>query len=341
MNNWFHITPEDAGVAISTRIRLARNLTGYPFPARMTLAQKKTAINAVKEALLSSNSYIAEHFTYIDPNDLSELQLTALVEAHLASPDFVAKTAGKGLILSKDKSASIMLNEEDHIRIQVISDSLLTAFDLADKIDLLLGENLQLAFDQKLGYLTQCPTNLGTAMRASVMLHLPALNEMGAMGRITSNITKLGIAVRGTYGEGTEIQGDLYQISNQITLGLSEEEAVENLSSITRQIIGEEKKARADMMKSLVMQDKIGRALGILKNAVILSSGEFTRLISLIRLGVSTGALKEISAEEINSLSQAVMPATMSIGSSLKDPQKRDVARAEIVRHALDKIVLQ
>ena len=219
---------------ISTRVRLARNLKDYPFPCRLSEQGRKKVIEKVTSAIRDSNSSIASDFNLIKLDDLTEAQGVSLVERHLVSPEFISETEGRALLLSKDESMSIMINEEDHIRLQVITDglSLEQAYDTADKLDTLLDENLEFAFDDKLGYLTQCPTNLGTGMRASVMLHLPALEKSRTIGRIAGNLSKLGLTIRGAYGEGSEPSGSLYQLSNQVTLGISEKAAIENLENI-------------------------------------------------------------------------------------------------------------
>lgn len=195
-----------SSVVISTRVRLARNLKEFPFPCRLNEQGREKVIEKVKSALKDSNSPIAQEFSFIKMSELTPQQSVSLVEKRLVSPEFISNTDGRGLLLSNDESLSIMINEEDHIRLQVIKKglSLEDAYDTADKLDTLLDENLEFAFDSKLGYLTQCPTNLGTGMRASVMLHLPALEKSRAIGRIADNLSKLGLAIRGAHGEGTE-----------------------------------------------------------------------------------------------------------------------------------------
>ena len=234
-----------------------------------------------------------------------------------------------------------MINEEDHLRIQILREglSLKGAAEMADRIDTLLGESLDFAFDSEFGFLTQCPTNLGTGMRASVMLHLPALIENGAMSRISNNLSKLGLTLRGTYGEGTQVVGGLYQLSNQITLGLSETEAVANLNAIASQLIEEERRARKEMSASIVLQDKIDRAAGVMKSAKLLSANEFMELLSYLRFGLSTGILHGVREEELNTLSVRVQPATLMAreGRSM-DQNERDILRATLTREICAKI---
>lgn len=216
---------------ISTRVRLARNLKDFPFPCKLSPDGMEKVIEKVRSAVKNSNSSIASDFKFIKMSDLTEAQCVSLVERRIVSPEFISNTEGRALLVNSDESLSIMINEEDHIRIQAITKGLALeqTYDLVDKLDTLLDESLDFAFSEKLGYLTQCPTNLGTGMRASVMLHLPALEKSRAIGRIAGNLSKLGLTIRGTHGEGTEPKGSLYQLSNQVTLGISEKAAIENL----------------------------------------------------------------------------------------------------------------
>lgn len=336
---WYEKAGESSDVVISTRVRLARNLAAFPFPNRMTPDQKAEVERRVRDALLNSNSAIAADFNFLQMDDLSNEQAVSLVERHIVSPEFIANSKGRGILISKDESISIMVNEEDHVRIQILHEGLALSetAEMADRIDTLLNESLNFAFDPELGFLTQCPTNLGTGMRASVMLHLPALTESGAMGRIASNLSKLGLVIRGTYGEGSNVTGAMYQLSNQITLGLSEREAVENLQNITVQLIQEERKARKTLMKNIAMQDRIGRSAGIIRGAKVLSCEEYMKLISNVRLGLAEGVLTGVTLEDVNALTAAVQPATLTAeqGGSLTAAQ-RDIARAEKVRAALN-----
>lgn len=337
MNKWYEKAGRDGDVVISSRIRLARNLMDFPFPARLGADEKKAVEAKIKAAVLESNSYISEDFRFLPLESLSDWEAVSLVEKHLVSPEFISGLKGKGILLNSDESISIMINEEDHIRIQVLKEgfALKEAFELADRIDTLISESLQIAYDSHLGYLTQCTTNLGTGMRASVMLHLPALQESGAVSRVSSNLSKLGIIIRGTYGEGTNVIGAMYQLSNQITLGLSEDEAINNLAAITAQLVAEERKIRTELINSLSIQDKIGRATGLLKTSRILSTSEFMNLISFVRFGLSGGLLSGVTQGELNALIANVQPATL--GGNL-DTSQRDVLRADTVRKALNNI---
>ena len=336
---WYEKAGKDSDVVISTRVRLARNLREYPFPNRMLPEQKAQAEKKVCDALLNSNSAIASLFSFLPMDTLTHEQAVSLVERHIVSPEFISASKGRGVLISKDESISVMLNEEDHVRIQILKEGLTLeeSAELADRVDTLLNETLHFAFDPELGYLTQCPTNLGTGMRASVMMHLPALTESGAMGRISANLSKLGIVIRGTYGEGTNVVGAMYQLSNQITLGLSEKEAVENLQNITQQLMQEERKARKELVRNITVQDRIGRSAGIVRGAKVLSCDEYMTMISNVRLGIAEGILSGVTLEEIQSLTAAVQPAAILAehGGNIS-PAQRDVLRADKVRSALE-----
>lgn len=337
MLKWYEATGKEGDVVISTRIRLARNLKQFPFPCKLDAEGRKKVISLVKEALLEGNSAIAGDFTYVDMAGLSEAEAVSLVERHLVSPEFISEREGRGLLLRTDESVSIMINEEDHIRLQVMRQGLCLdeAYELADKLDTLLDERLSFAFDDRLGYLTQCPTNLGTGMRASLMLHLPALQDSGAMGRIAGNLQKLGLTLRGLYGEGSEPKGALYQLSNQVSLGLSEAEALGNLKNIAMQLITQERTAREAVSRNLEIQDAIARSLGILKSARLLKGDEFMKLISNVRLGISTGVLANIPLDKVGALTIEAQPATLmkNAGKQLS-PAERDELRARLVREA-------
>lgn len=338
---WYEKSGNCGDVVCSTRVRLARNLKQFPFPAKATDPQREAVEQKVRDALLSGNSILSKEFRFVPLENASEEEAVSLVERHIVSPEFISDRRGKAVLISDDESISIMVNEEDHLRIQVLREgfSLKEAAETADRIDTLLSETLDFAYDPEFGYLTQCPTNLGTGMRASVMLHLPALTENGAMPRIASNLSKLGLTLRGTYGEGSKSVGGLYQLSNQITLGLSENEAIENLRSITVQLMEEERKARSQMAQDVAWQDKIDRAAGILKTARVLSSSECMELLSYVRFGISVGILQGVTTEELNGLMVNVQPGTlMARAGKPLDQNQRDVLRATKVREVCAKI---
>ncbi|MDO4460438.1 MAG: protein arginine kinase [Clostridia bacterium] len=332
---WYNTSGKNGDVVCSTRIRLARNLANYPFPIKMTDEQKKAVCEEIKEIFSRTNSYLSENFDYIQLDELTNSELLSYAERHVLSPEFISgDKTGKAFIVNKDSSISVMINEEDHIRIQSVQagEELQKTFDMADKIDNLISERTKIAFDDRLGYLTQCPTNLGTGMRASLMMHLPALHESGAIPRITSNLSKLGIVMRGTYGEGSNVTGAMYQLSNQITLGLKENEAIENLVAIASQIVEKERNYRKELTGNIAVQDKICRALGTLKFARILSTAQYMELISLVKFGMSTGLISGITQGDINKLTNMVQPHVLLPDSSASE---RDFRRAQLVRDAL------
>lgn len=330
--------------AISSRIRLARNIEGYPFTTKMTDAQGAQILEKVRGAVFSGTGARKKGMEYIELHSLKPLDRQFLVERHLISPEFVETDTNKAVILRKDEKISIMINEEDHLRIQCIFPGmqLKEAWDLCSKLDTRLEEKLDFAFDKNTGYLTCCPTNTGTGMRASVMLHLPALAMTGYIKGILENCSKIGVAVRGAYGENSEATGNLFQISNQVTLGQNEDEIISGISNITSQISEQERILRLELYKQnpLRFEDRIFRSLGLLKNARIISTEESLKLLSDVRLGVIMDLIKGIEVGKINEMMLMVHPAYLQklSGGELK-PDARDQRRAELMRtHLQDSI---
>ena len=332
MSKWYIGEGDHNDIVISTRIRIARNLADYPFPVRLDNKSKIEVNEKIRDALDGK-----ENLTYTELKTLTRSQIVSLAERHLISPEFASNSDARALLMSDNEDISIMLCEEDHIRIQVMKSGLALkeAYELADKIDTEINQSLKYAFDEKLGYLTQCPANLGTGMRASVMLHLPALNAKGQIGSLASNVSKLGLTIRGAYGEGMSAMGDLYQLSNQVSLGISEKSAIDNLKTITLQLAAQERAAREEASKSIETEDAVFRAYGILKSARILSTKEFMSLISKVRLGAVLGMIKT-DLKTINELMVSMQPATINafVGKTLS-LEERDVERAKIVRERL------
>ncbi len=321
-------------VVISSRIRLARNLRDYPFPCRLDEEGRIEVLEKVKKAI----ECLGEEFIFVKMEDLPEYEMVSMVERHLISPEFAKPLSGRALAVSKDESVSIMINEEDHLRIQVIKSgtALKEAYAIADRIDRALDEILGFAYDNKLGYLTQCPTNLGTGMRASVMMHLCALSESRTVQRIATNLTKLGFVIRGTYGEGSEYSGALYQISNQITLGISEEAAIDNLLSICEQLTDSEIATRGKLMESMEYQDRLSRSMGILLTARIITHQEAMRLLSNVRVGITEGIVEDVKLDTLDKLMINIQPASlMRIEGKKLTPQERDIARANLIKATL------
>ena len=283
----------------------------------------------------SDNKY---NLRFIEMRTLARFEAASMAERHIISPEFASDLDGRALMLSPEEDISIMLNEEDHIRLQVMKSgfALDEAFQIADEIDDLIGSGLNYAFDERIGYLTQCPTNLGTGMRASVMLHLPALTMNGQIHKLINTISKLGLTFRGAFGEGTKAVGDMYQLSNQITLGISEEFAIKNLKAITLQLCANERAAREELLKSINTDDAIFRAYGTLKWARLLSTKELMENLSLVRLGSVTGKIN-VPVECINELMISMQPASINSRAGQKLPtQERDIVRATEVRQKLN-----
>lgn len=333
MKKWYENSTEP--ITVSTRIRLARNLSNVPFPGTMSGAQMLETNRKIAETLCNGNSVLSKDLHCIQMDQLQDAEAWAMVERHIVSPNFAKNRANRMLILSGDESISIMLGEEDHIRIQVLLPGfrLAEAYDIADKIDTLLGESLPVAFDEELGFLTECPTNLGTGLRASVMLHLPATENAGEMRKIAETVSKIGLTIRGTYGEGSKCDASLYQLSNQVTLGLTEQAAIQNLTTLAGQIIEKEKKERAQL-NSTALEDYVYRAWGILTNARVLTSKEMMGLVSRVRLGIDCGILHITQAQLPMQLLIETQPNMLLAGRKAATPQERDKKRAEIFRNS-------
>lgn len=329
---WYYHSGAEGDVVISTRVRLARDLARMPFPSRMSAEQRESVVAQVFGAFPENQPCAFERRRM---SEFLPRELLAMVERHLISRAFAADTAGEALLVSPDESVSIMVNEEDHLRIQVMRAGfdLDSAWQEAACWDDYLDSRLQFAFDERLGYLTQCPTNLGTGMRASVMLHLPALQEKGLVQQLSATVSKLGLTIRGLYGEGSKPEGALYQLSNQVTLGLTEQEAIDNLRSIVSQIVREERSCREQWQDNPAFEDRVFRSLGILQNARLLTSEEFMTLISHIRVGVALGWMNTLTLDTLNALLvEAQAGALMESAGQELEPAQRDIRRAELVR---------
>ncbi len=328
---WYTKSGAEGDVVLSSTVRLARNIKDIPFGIRMTKEQQSEVISRCTEAL--------KELKYIDISSMSELDKSSLAEQHLISPDMIGEERQKGLLINGDSTASVMLGEEDHIRIQAMSAgfALDECLKKANELDDKLEESVEYGFSEKFGYLTCCPTNAGTGMRASVMLHLPALVISGRMESFTAALSKLGITVRGIYGEGSKAFGNIFQISNQVTLGVSEEEIVQKLKQVVGEIIENERKAAKELYEKnrYALENRVMRALGTLKYAVILTSSEAMGLISDVRLGINLGIIKNISLEKISEIMYQILPATLAKTNNIVSSGDRDIKRAEIARTML------
>lgn len=335
---WYNIPGDKDNIAVSTRIRLARNLNNLPFPIKMNSNQRDYLNDIVKDSF--NNIEINDQkLECIYLNSLTEIQRLSLMEQRLISKDFAYSKEKTMIITSKDRSISIMVNEEDHIRVQVLKTGVdfNSCFNIANEIDNKLSNCINYAFDQKLGYLTSCPTNLGTGLRASVMLHLPAIELLNLVKQVCEILPKLGLTVRGAFGEGTDAKGAMFQISNQITLGLKDNQIIENLDKIVNEIIGKETDLREKLLSNgEYMYDKIYRSYAILKHARILTIEEYNNLISNLRMGISEKIIEDITISRLNELNNRVGYYSICdyLGGDL-NLEKSVVKRAEIVREYL------
>lgn len=325
-------------IVMSSRVRIARNVKGAAFPGWAKKAERIRILEALRPAI-QSLPQMADCFSESMDN-LSILDKNILVERHLISREHAAKNAGSGLVLNRDESLCVMINEEDHLRMQALRPGLQLkqAWQAIDSIDSRLEKKLDYAFNPELGYLTACPTNLGTGIRVSAMLHLPGLVLDEQINQIIQAVNKLGLAVRGLYGEGTEALGNVFQVSNQMTLGESEADIVERLSKVLNQIIEHEENSRARLLekKPKTVYNHIGRAYGILANAHSISSKETMNLLSLMRLGVDFGLFSELDRALVDELFIITQPNHLQRRYSDKlSAEERDLLRADMLRERL------
>ena len=333
---WSSGKGEQADVVLCSRIRLARNFAPYPFPLKATEESSQKVLDIMKDFCQKHESY-----RFLSLGELSPLQKRVLVEKHLISPEH-AQGDGKykGLVLDDEATVSIMVNEEDHLRLQCFAPGmdLMGLWDKADKLDDLIEADNEYAFDEQYGYLTCCPTNLGNGLRGSVMMHLPALSLIGQLG-VLNQLGNIGMTVRGLYGEGSEAIGDLYQISNQLTLGQSENDILTNLYGVNQQLIREERNARDYLLEHnrVQLEDRCWRALGTLTHARYLSSREALSLISLVRLGVAVGIIGHLTLEAVSNLYMLVQPGYLQLIAKNNDinETERDLLRAKQVKEYL------
>ena len=336
MNKWLDdYEGLEKDIVISSRVRLARNIEGMKLPNNLNIEEGKEVVARVKEAILTHDNYELYNI-----EDLTDQEQKLFVENHLISPDLLKKPSISSFLLRKDEKVTIMINEEDHIRIQVLFSGLNLdeSFKVCNEVDDLIEESINYSFDEKFGYITSCPTNTGTGLRASVMVHLPSLVRTGSINGVLQAVSQLGLAVRGLYGEGSGSLGNIFQISNQVTLGETEEEIVSKLKGIVTQIIGRERKSRKLLLntKKIDTEDKVYRSLGILQNARILSSKETMNLLSDVRMGAGMGILEDIDINILDNLIIDIQPANINeTYEDLLDSRERDIKRAEILRDKL------
>lgn len=339
MQNWLTCKDDNENIVLSSRIRLARNIKQVPFPDKLNEEKGRNIVNNIEDAFYTS-SHMEEQFRTNYLWQIDPIESRLFFEKHLISNKLLNNYEKSAFILDKDETVSIMINEEDHIRLQCITAGfdLEGAYDLAEKLDNLFEEKLDYAFDENLGYLAACPTNIGTGLRASAMMHLPALSINNEMNGVLNAVTQVGMTIRGLYGEGSRAEGNLFQISNQVTLGISEEEILNNLGAVVKQIINQENYARENLMKNYryELEDKIFRALGVLKSAVLLNSKECLNLLSNVRMGIEMGIIKDVNKCILNSLIVETQGAALQVNAGTRlSGKERDLKRAELVRKKL------
>ena len=342
--NWLRATGPESDVVISSRLRLARNLANFPFLSRLVPAQREAIIQEVRDAVKGSN--FLKNAYFISSATLPELDRQFLLERHLVSRELFLEEGKSAVAITPDEMVSLMVIEEDHLRLQVFQSglNLVEAWRIADEIDSELEKDLDYAFDGTLGYLTACPTNVGTGIRASCMLHLPSLVLTKQVHKVLQALSKLNLAVRGLYGEGTQASGNFFQFSNQITLGQPEDEILSNLEGVIRQVITHEREAREYLKKKrkAKMEDQIWRALAALKAARIMSSSEAIQLLSLVQVGIDVGVLEgQVTHTDLNQLFLLIQPAHLQkISGKELATTERDARRAARIREYFSKVVL-
>jgi protein arginine kinase len=343
MLKWYEEKGDNSDVVISSRVRLARNLEKYSFSMKLS---DEDAGKLVAEVNLAMKDYQNEdgNFSSCILSEIDEIAKNAMVERHILSPLMAQKKQETGLLLSKNESVSIMINEEDHIRIQTLAGgmNLKKPFEEANAIDDAVNQIMKFAFDKKFGYLTTCPTNVGTGMRASYMVFLPALGAMGKINRLANEVSKYGVALRGMYGEGSQGSADIYQISNQKTLGNTEQDIIGNLNNIVAQVIKQERKRREYVFQNNydMIEDQIYRAYGILKYTKQMTTKDAMTLLSQIKLGVDIGVIKFRQGKNIYKLMMDIQPANLQMrsGKNIGSGQ-RDKIRAEYLNAHLPEML--
>ncbi|MCP3033243.1 protein arginine kinase [Halobacillus sp. A1] len=337
---WMKEEGPDSDIVMSSRIRLARNFQNYPFPIISSEERMEEILQFFKEEYAGKSFRDYHQFEVVEMDKLQSVEKRVLVEKHLISPHLTEHSKHSASLISQNEQVSIMINEEDHIRIQLYFPGfqLDRALEQASQLDDWLEEKVDYAFDENRGYLTACPTNVGTGMRASVMMHLPALAMTQQITRMTPAINQLGLVVRGIFGEGSEALGNIFQISNQITLGKSEEDIVEDLHSIVKQLIDQERKARQALMhrSGVQLEDRVFRSYGVLKHSRIIESKEAAKCLSDLRLGIDLGFIDHIPKTILNELMVLTQPGFLQqYAKESLSPSERDVRRASLIRERL------
>lgn len=338
MVKWLNEKGLEDDVVISSRIRIARNIEGVKFPQTMNKEEIGETTKDILEAV--KNSYEKDNYQFYEIGRLPSLEKNVLIEKHLISPNLIQNPDMSSFLLRDDEMVTIMINEEDHLRVQTLFPglNLEEGWKLSNSIDDALEEHLNYAFDEKFGYLTSCPTNVGTGLRASVMLHLPALVFTGYGNNIFQAVSQIGLTVRGLYGEGTKALGNIFQISNQTTLGESEKEIIQKLKNVVMEIIDKEREIRNNLMETRAaeVEDKVLRSFGLLKYSRTMSSEESMELLSNVKMGIDMGIIKEVGSKDVISLMLLTQPA--SLQTYFKEDlnaKERNIKRSELIREKI------
>ncbi len=319
-------------IIISTRIRLARNLKGYPFPKGLNKKQAEEITEKVRTALKP----VEKDFRFVDLSAIDKPTKLSLTENHIISPE-MAEDNKCALFLKGDNKAEILINDEDHIRIQTVfpGDDIDASYELANKLDDLIDESLGFAFDEKYGYLTACLTNIGTGLRASYMLHLPMLEKTKQIKNLQNEVARFGMVIRGIYGEGSEPLGSLYQISNQLTLGKSESEIITDLKNVVSQVIKKEKELQSKIINNADYNDMVFRSLGLLKYCKKISGREAMEHLSNVKLGITSGIIKDMDDNIYNIMVNIQPGSLIKRAGDMLDTKRRDILRAEYINNEL------
>lgn len=335
MANWYLQNGKDSDVVLSTRIRLVRNLNGFKFLSKCSLEEKEKILSKIKE-IVPSLGYGLE---FIDLKNLDDVTKLSLVEKNLVTPEYISKDKNKGLVINKEENICIMINDEDHIKIQVFSSGqeLENLINLIIELDEKIGDLIEYSYSDKFGFLISSPVNIGTGMKASVIVHLPALTLTGNLTKILKIVNNLGMSIKGVNGDGTQNIGDMYQISNNQTIGITEKEIIANLKNITEKIIEQERLARKYLGKNEIeLKDRVYRAYGTINFAGKLSQNECRKLLSDIKLGVDLGIIKEIDDAKVRKLELYNKSGNLQkyLGKTL-DGYERDIKRAEVMKQII------
>ena len=336
MANWYLQNGKESDVVVSSRVRLSRNLNDFNFLNRCSKEKQEKKKKKIKEIVPS----LGYGLKFLKLDDLDEITILSLVEKHLISPEFAVKNKNtKAIIINDEENICIMLNEDDHIKMQVFSagQELENIMNLVVELDEKLGEMVEYAYNKNFGYLTASPVDIGTGMKASVIVHLPALTLTGNLSKVLRIVNNLGMSIKGVYGEGSQNYGDLYQISNNQTIGITEKEIIANVKNITEKIIEQERTARKYLCKNEIeLRDMVYRAFGVLTYASKLGTEECRKLLSEVKMGVDLGILNEIDDGKVRKLELYTKPGNLQkyVGKAL-DGYERELKRAEIIKQII------